>query len=408
MTCVSGLMGVVAGAVLRAVSVTAGVVLLARPPDGVLWWLTGCWMAYEAGTALGGASLVPAAQARDRRARCQLLTAVQSLAVSPPDPADCESLGAHLYAAAGVAIRWEPKPSAAVTVQVRVADSALVLAGLCGALATVSPPLAAASAGCTVLAVVLALHPRVLPTRGAGAAGWRSRRRRGLARTALVGVLAAAGALAPALGALRQPHAVAGLLGCALLFAHTLYGLAAVDPTAVRHWRATRHHLREVGRAAAEVRAADLAGVARSAPRSGPSVLVPARPTHLGFADLAENVHLGALGPGESVSELLPRTVRLCRLDTLAGTLPQGWHTVLSAEFSGGVDPDGDTWRRIGAARVSALLELGATEVRLSGAPDPLLSEVLAAWGPRVRPLVRNAGAEGPPPAGSETRKGVT
>ncbi|AZS69621.1 hypothetical protein DDE74_00220 [Streptomyces lydicus] len=130
-------------------------------------------------------------------------------------------------------------------------------------------------------------------------------------------------------------------------------------------------------------------------------VVVPARAGRLGFADFAENVHLGALGPDDSVPERLPHTVRLCHLEDLTQSLPRGWHTVPSAEFSGGVDLDEETWRRVAAARVSALLELGATEVLLPGEPDPFLAAVLADWGSRTGVRVRvSAEPDGATPEG--------
>ncbi|MER5717421.1 hypothetical protein [Streptomyces sp. NPDC002132] len=383
MTGAWGAPAVVGAAVLRGAACATGVLLLAHPPGAVLWWLTGCWLLYRAGTALGTAALAPTARALDRAARNRLLRAVQRLSADAGrrDPLPVRD---HLYAAAGVAIRWEPKPGAAVAVLAELTGSLLTLAGVCAALAVVDPALAAGPGLCAALALGLVVRPRRLRAQGSGRAGWTARRREARTVAVLAGVLAGCAALVPVLGAVRRPDAAAGLVPAAVLLARFVYGLAAVDMTAVRHRRVTWRHLREAERAAAP------GGGEQPATPTG-VVVVPVRPSRLGFADLAENVHLGALGPDDSLPERLPRTVRLCRLEELARSLPHGWHTVLSGEFSGGVDLDEEAWRRIMAARVSALLELGATEVLLPGEPDPLLAAVLADWGSRTDTRVRSS-----------------
>ncbi|MFD0266190.1 hypothetical protein ACFVGY_06285 [Streptomyces sp. NPDC127106] len=374
---------VVGAAVLQGVACTTGVLLLVHPPGAVLWWLTGCWLLYRAGTAMGTAALAPTARALDRAARTRLLRAVQQLGADR-GRRDPVTLRDHLYAAAGVAIRWEPKPGAAVAVLAELTASLLPLAGVCAALAAVDPALAAGPGLCAALALGVVVRPRRLRARGSGRAGWTARRREARIVAVLAGVLAGCAALVPVLGAVRQPDAAAGLVPAALLLARFVYGLAAVDMTAVRHWRVTWRHLRAVERAAVPA--------GGEQPTTPARVVVPVRPSHLGFADLAENVHLGALGPDDPLPERLPRTIRLCRLEELAHSLPHGWHTVLSSEFSGGVDLDEEAWRRITAARVSALLELGATEVLLPGEPDPFLAAVLADWSSRTRTRVRASG----------------
>ncbi|WJY36246.1 hypothetical protein QT196_02615 [Streptomyces sp. P9-2B-2] len=407
MTGMWGPLGIIGGAVLRGAGCGTGVLLLVRPPAAVLWWLIGCWLLYQAGAALGTAGLAPAARARDRAARVRLLRAVERLgAVQRMDMAqrlgaapghwEPGSLRDHLYAAAGVAIRWEPKPGAAVAVLAHLTGSLLTLAGLAAALAVVDPALAVGVGLCVALALGLVMRPRGRRAGATGRAGWDARRRASRTVAVLVGVLAAGAALVPLLAAARRPDAAVGLCSAAVLLARLVYGLTAVDLTALRHRRVTRRHLREVERAAAP---------GGGEPGAAPAgiVVVPARPGRLGFADLAENVHLGALGPDDSVPERLPRTVRLCRLDALARSLPRGWRTVPSAEFSGGVDLDEETWRRIAAARVSALLERGATEVLLPGEPDPCLAAVLADWSSRAGVRVRVcAGPEGAAPGGAE------
>ncbi|MGW2412277.1 hypothetical protein ACWCV5_08805 [Streptomyces tubercidicus] len=407
-----GPLGVIGGAVLRGAGCAAGILLLGYPTPAVLWWLIGCWLLYQAGAALGTAALAPTAHARDRAARIRLLRAVQRLGAAPGRRAP-EPLSTHLYAAAGVAIRWEPKPGAAVAVLAHLTGSLLTVASACVALAVVDPSLAVGPGLCAAVAVGLVVRPRRRRGDGAGRdggagragrtgrAGWDARRREARIVTVLIGVLAAGAALGPALAAARRPDAAAGLCAAAVLLARFVYGLTAVDLTAVRHWRVTRRHLREVERAAEPEEGAP--GVMPAGVLPNGLVIVPARASRLGFADLAANVHLGSLGPDDSVPERLPHTVRLCHLADLAQSLPHGWRTVLSAEFAGGVDLDDETWRRIAAARVSALLEAGAREVLLPGEPDPLLAAVLADWssrtGVRVRVRVRvSAGREGATP----------
>ncbi|MEU6298708.1 hypothetical protein [Streptomyces erythrochromogenes] len=367
--------GLAGGAALRGAGCAACVLLLADPPGAMLWWLIGCWLLYRAGTALHTAALAPTARALDRAARNRLLAAVRALGARSGHQ-NTERLRGHVYAAAGVAIRWEPKPGAAVAVVAGVADSVLLLAAVCAALATVDPVLAVGPALCAVLALGLAVRPRGLLARGRGTgrAGWYARRRETRTVTVLAWVLAAGAASSPVLGAAHSPGTAAGLWAAAILLVRFQYGMAVADLTAVHHWLVTHRHLREVDRAAA-------AGgrESRSNATTG-LVVVPARPSRLGFADLAENVHLGVLGPEVSVPERLPRTVRVCRLDELAASLPYGWHTVLSAEFTGGVDLSDEAWDRITAARVGALLELGATEVSLPSKPEPALAAVLADW----------------------------
>ncbi|MCF3141687.1 hypothetical protein [Streptomyces platensis] len=400
MTGMWGPLGLIGGAVLRGAGCGTGVLLLVHPSAGVLWWLIGCWLMYQAGVALTAAALPPTARARDRAARVRLLRAVERLGAvqrlgADPGRPDPGPLRDHVYAAAGVAIRWEPKPGAAVAVLAHLTGSLLTLTGLAAALAVVDPALAAGVGLCVALALGLVLRPRGRRAGATGRAGWDARRRASRTVAVLVGVLAAGAALLPLLAAARRPDAAVGLCSAAVLLARFVYGLTAVDLTALRHRRVTRRHLREVERAAVPE---------GGGPGAAPAgiVVVPARPGRLGFADLAENVHLGALGPDESVPERLPRTVRLCHLDALAQSLPRGWRTVPSAEFSGGVDLDEEAWRRIAAARVSALLERGATEVLLPGEPDPFLAAVLADWSSRAGVRVRVlAGPEGAAPGGA-------
>ncbi|MEW9518207.1 hypothetical protein [Streptomyces tubercidicus] len=394
-----GPLGVIGGAVLRGAGCAVGILLLVYPTAAVLWWLIGCWLLYQAGTALGIAALAPTAHARDRAARIRLLRAVQRLGAAPGQPAP-EPLATHLYAAAGVAIRWEPKPGAAIAVIAHLTGSLLTVASACAALAVVDPSLAVGPSLCAAVAVGLVVRPRRRRADGrgraggAGRAGWDARRRETRIVTVLIGVLAAGAALGPALAAARRPDAAVGLCAAAVLLARFVYGLTAVDLTAVRHGRMTRRHLREVERAAEPEEGAP--GVVPAGAMPDGLVIVPARASRLGFADLAANVHLGSLGPDDSVPERLPHTVRLCHLADLAQSLPRGWRTVLSAEFAGGVDLDDETWRRIAAARVSALLEGGSTEVLLPGEPDPFLAAVLADWGSRTGVRVRvSAGREG-------------
>ncbi|MFE6743252.1 hypothetical protein [Streptomyces tubercidicus] len=415
-------MGVVVGAVLRGAGCAAGILLLGYPTAAVLWWLIGCWLLYQAGTALGTAALAPTARARDRAARIRLLRAVQRLGAAPGRQAP-EPLATHMYAAAGVAIRWEPKPGAAVAVLAHLTGSLLTVTSACVALAVVDPTLAVGPGLCAAVAAGLVVRPRrrregdmgwagrdgrdrraerdggAGRDARAGRAGWDARRREARIVTVLIGVLAAGAAIGPALAAARRPDAAAGLCAAAVLLARFVYGLTAVDLTAVRHWRVTRRHLREVERAAEPEEGAP--GVVPTGVLPAGLIVVPARASRLGFADLAANVHLGSLGPDASVPERLPHTVRLCHLADLAQSLPRGWRTVLSAEFAGGVDLDDETWRRIAAARVSALLEGGAREVLLPGDPDPFLAAVLADWSTRtgVRVRVRvSAGREGTTP----------
>jgi len=372
MTGLAGPLGLVLGAVLRSASCAMAVVLPVRSAGAALCWLGACWLLHQAGTALHRTAEAPTAGGRDRSARTRLLRSVHRL-VTVAGPQARVPLQPHLYAAAGVAIRWEPKPGLATVRLAHLATSALTVAGLCAALAATDPALAITPGLCAVGVLGLALRPPGPGLRGTGRAGWDARRVEARAVSVLAGALAACAASAPALGAADRPDAAPGLLLAAVLLAPSVYRLGPTDLSAVRHWRVTRHHLREVERAAAAT---------PDAPDPLPAglVTVPTRVCRLGFADLAENVHLGDLAPDDAVPDRLPHTVRLCGLEELARVLPNGWHTVLSAEFSGGVDLDEAAWQRIGAARISARLERGATMVRLLGAPDPFLATVLADW----------------------------
>ncbi|MFF0447654.1 hypothetical protein ACFYT4_14815 [Streptomyces sp. NPDC004609] len=380
MTGLAGPPGLLLGALLQSASCAAAVLLPVRSALPVLCWLGGCWLLYRAGAALRGAAEAPTAAAWDRAARTRLLRSVHRLAGSGHHHA-WTRLQPHLYAAAGVAIRWEPKPGLAAVRLTDLAARALTVAGLCAALAVTAPATAPASALapglCALGALGLALRPRGPGTRGTGRAGWSARRRESRVVAVLAGALAAGAALAPALAAADRPDAPAGPLLAAVALVPSVYRLGRVDLSAVRHRRLTQRHLSAVERAAARTpEPADT-------PHGGP-VAVPARPGRLGFTDLAENIHLGALAGDDPLPGALPHTVRLCGLEELARTLPHGWRTVLSAEFSGGVDLDEADWRRIGAARVSARIEAGATTVRLTAEPDPLLAAVLADWNSRT------------------------
>jgi ATP-binding cassette subfamily B protein len=73
---------------------------------------------------------------------------------------------------------------------------------------------------------------------------------------------------------------------------------------------------------------------------------------------LAENVTLGAPVAGDGPA--LERVARRTGLDELARRLPDGWSTVVSSRYSGGVDLSGGEWQRVALARALLAVEHGA------------------------------------------------
>ncbi len=72
-----------------------------------------------------------------------------------------------------------------------------------------------------------------------------------------------------------------------------------------------------------------------------------------------DNVALGARGLGGD-REKLRAAARRANAQELIEGLPQGWDTILSREYSGGVDLSGGQWQRIALARALFAVEAGA------------------------------------------------
>jgi ATP-binding cassette, subfamily B, bacterial len=73
----------------------------------------------------------------------------------------------------------------------------------------------------------------------------------------------------------------------------------------------------------------------------------------------AENV--GMFGDGRPDPALLVRAAARAGASDIIAALPQGWETVLSPQYAGGVDLSGGQWQRIALARALYAVEAGAT-----------------------------------------------
>ena len=73
----------------------------------------------------------------------------------------------------------------------------------------------------------------------------------------------------------------------------------------------------------------------------------------------AENV--GMFGDGRPDPELLERAAARAGAGEIIASLPRGWDTILSPQYTGGVDLSGGQWQRIALARALYAIESGAT-----------------------------------------------
>ncbi|MFE7277382.1 hypothetical protein [Streptomyces sp. NPDC057623] len=424
-----------AATLLGAAAPVAAVLLLLREgPSGhsracLGYLLTACCVVWWSARTVGGLAVPRAARAVDHEARRSVLTTIDRLADSGRlDPGD-RVLRDAVHAAAGVAIRWEPKPGTAIAPAARLLHTALVLCGTCLALASAHPPAGWLCVGGVVLGGV-ARSWRPAPAGAVfGRAQWlalagRTRRRPLTARVS---------ALALGLTAFLTAGTRPGLEAGAALAAVLLYRTAATpqDTTALRHGvtalrqvrrlvatagrtpgdrtpgaRMTvrtlpdggvrirlaqpgtsgtpgRDHVTEVrmapGRHVRLTTARDSTDVLRHLMVAGggqapgdtvPVLLVPPDPLRLGFASLADNVTLG----GAPEDRAQPPSDDVTKL---AAGLSRGRRTVLSAQYARGEELDESGWAVVTAARVAARLPAGPVLVCLAADPDPALARVL-------------------------------
>ncbi|MEU3648047.1 hypothetical protein AB0E59_32015 [Lentzea sp. NPDC034063] len=290
----------------------------------------------------------------NRTARRRLLTemrriAVRGVRIEPDGP-----LRHAVHAAAGVAIRSEPKPGSAWPVlAVAFSEGAVVLA-----LVTLTVSGAVAAVAVLVLCVVAAWP---IPVARDAASWWAATRFDARRRGTVVLLTAGCAVLVVSAGSSAWD------LLAAVLAARSAFAVATSNLSGVALAVAARRQIRDVAALASQSRTSD--------PRA---LVVPRDQPRLGFATVGENV-LPACAP-DDVARRVPITVELCGLEDVVTALDHGWNTVLSAEFHGGCDVGRRVWDRVLAARVSARIELGTRRVLLAAEPVGLLAAVLEEW----------------------------
>lgn len=432
-----GAAGLLAATLLGATAPTVAVLLLlgedrsgiTRP--GALCGLAVCWTVWWLARTAAGFAVPQVSRAVDRAARRSVLTAVARLAASGRLDPDRRTLRDAAHAAAGVAVRWEPKPGTAVAPVVLLLETTLASAGLCLALSSVSAPAGLCCAGAVVLAGAGTWrHTR--DRAGFGRDQWLALARRARRRPVVARAWAVAAGLTAVLTAGGRPGLAAGPVLAGVLLYRTAIVAASVDATTLRCAVTALRRVRRLASLAGDPGSAGAAAGVRlsarrlpggdvrvriSRPRPGgrgcvevrlspgshvrldtgdggadvlrdllksarhgrggasgdapPLLLVPPAPLRLGFASLADNVTLGGV--------LAPAPQALPDVSRIAAGLRHGWRTVLSAQFSRGQELDSDGWSTVIAARVAARLRTGTELVCLAAEPDPALSRVLAA-----------------------------
>lgn len=289
----------------------------------------------------------------NRTARHRLLTEMRRLAdrgvrIEPDGP-----LRHAVHAAAGVAIRSEPKPGTALPALVVAATDGAVVLTL---VAWVVSPVCAV----VVVAVLCAVAAWPVPVARDAGSWWKATRfeqwRRGAAVVLAVGCAGLVAAEGPSAW-----HLLAAVLTARAAFAVATAALSTVGLAG-----------------AARRRISDVAALSSELSGSDTRMPVPQDQPRLGFATVAENVLLTSAP--DDVARRVPVTVELCGLRDVVAGLDQGWNTVLSAEFHGGCDVDRRVWDRVLAARLSARIELGRREVLLVAEPEGLIAAVLKEW----------------------------
>ncbi|MFM9447580.1 hypothetical protein [Streptomyces acidiscabies] len=414
--------GPVLGALLVAVllraaaPVAAALLLLRQGPGGPGggYALAACAAVWWAARTLDGVLVPRAARAVDHSARRSVLDALARAADARRLDPDDRELGDAAHAAAGVAVRWESKPGTAVGPAARLVHDAVVVGGVCAALGAAYAPAGWLCAGAAVLAGAVRVRLHAPADAGFGRARWLALARRTRRRP----VTARGSALVPALTAFLTVGTRPGLEAGAALAAVLLYraGAALQDLTALRHGVTALRRVRALSATAArpraprgpaerltvrplpggglrirltqpgpagrpqvtEVGAAPGAYVRLTTTRAatdvlhhlmttatGPVLMVPPDPLRLGFATLADNVTLGGTRP------LPPGPARL------AAGFPHGPRTLLSAQYSRGVELDDHAWSAVTAARLTARLPAGPVLICLAASPAPALARAL-------------------------------
>ncbi|KND26271.1 hypothetical protein [Streptomyces acidiscabies] len=403
--------GVLLGAaLLRAAAPVAAVLLLLRNGPGTGYALAACAAVWWAARTLDGVLVPRAARAVDHAARRSVLDALARAADARRLDPDDRELADAAHAAAGVAVRWEPKPGTAVGPAARLVRDAVTVSGVCAVLGAAYAPAGWLCAGAAVLAGAVRVRRPARADAAFGRTRWLALARRTRRRP----VTARVSALAPALTAFLTAGTRPGLEAGAALAAVLLYraGAALQDLTALRHGVAALSRVRALRTTAARPRAPrapaerltvrplpggglrirltqpDPAGhphateidaapgtsvhlpTTRAATdvlhhlmttTTGPVLMVPPAPLRLGFATLTDNITL----------DTRPLPARL-----VAG-LPYGPRTLLSAQYSRGVDLDDDAWSTVTAARLTARLPAGPALICLAASPAPALARAL-------------------------------
>ncbi|WP_416970857.1 hypothetical protein [Streptomyces sp. 4F14] len=397
-------------ALLRAAAPVTATALLLRHGPATGYALAACAAVWWAARTLDEALVPRAARAVDHAARRSVLNALARAADARRLDPDDRELADAAHAAAGVAVRWEPKPGTAVAPAARLVRDTGVVAGVCAALGAAYAPAGWLCAGVAVLAGAVRVRRHAPADAGFGRTRWLALARRTRRRPVTARVSALALALTAFLTAGTRP----GLETGAALAAVLLYraGAGLQDLTAPRHAVTALRRVRALSATAArpraprgsaerltvrplsggglrirltqpgpagrphvtEVRAAPGASVRLATSRAavdvlrglmatatGPVLLVAPEPLRLGFATLADNVTLGT-GP-------LP--------SGLVAGLPYGPRTLLSAQYSRGVDLDDPAWSAVTAARLTAHLPAGPALICLAASPDPALARAL-------------------------------
>jgi hypothetical protein len=396
--------GVVAAAL---VGVASGMLVIpalwpaVRSAPPLLGWIAGCWALRTLAVAVRDAAALRGAHARNHQARRVLLHAVRALGSGAVSDDRVRELA---YRAAGVAIRWEPKPGQAVAPLLMALSAITTVVTVTAALLPVAPGPAASYAavaliGCLGAAIV-----------GRPGATWRGRTLR-IRLQELTHLATSVTVVALASGdSVRHSSTAPFLLLAGFLVAGAVIELATVDPAGVRRATGALRPVRElsalggarsithsadsssapVGAAAIAYHLGGLDGrrvavgghltVAEPGPTDGPylrvqadGAIVPAAPNEvlvlptalqrLVFATLADNVTLGttATTPPD------PASVR--------------WDAVASDEFTNGIRLTDRQWWDVLAARLA--LRLARQPVGLLvllGTPDEAVSRVLARW----------------------------